>query len=297
MDQNHAYKDYTLVKLIDNLAPLNNEFRIGKDPISKIELMWEFGKVLNDYLGKTGKKLHTLLHEIYDPHSTVKMSYITRDLGSYCFRIFKFFIKKEDIKIMLPGLKSYAVFREAVPLLFNPLYKSNLSGNKILGLINSNRDPKLISKELKILKQKIRPIKNSRTQKSYQYYREKMYLQKMSSSLSDLYSKNDNLPSENITSPIFGDREARITLVNILMSLADDSFLDKIDKVNSANLGKDEISLVNISKSTTENRARFRRWVMSSTNLLLIAEGIYALSDEDNFQFFRRKFIKGNPAE
>lgn len=82
--------------------------------------------------------------------------------------------------------------------------------------------------------------------------------------------------------------------MNILMSLASDSFIAKANGIKNTNLNEDVLSILAISKSTTDNRARFRKWVMSSTNLLLIAEGIYALNDEDNYQFFRSKFIKKN---
>ena len=294
INKNYTNNNKHLVELIDKLAPLNNRFRIINDPLSKIELMWEFGEILNNYLNSYSIKLHTLLYEIYDPYSNVKMSYITRDLGSYCYRINKFFKNKEDIKQKLYNLKNYTVFRESIPLLFNPKYNSQIDANTVLGLINSNRDPKLITKDVKRLKQKIRPIKNPRNQKSNLYSDEKIFLQHTYNNLKEFYLKYDHLPDGTIITSTFGNEKYRISFMNILMSLASDSFISKIKSVENVNLNENVLSILAISKSTTDNRARFRKWVMSSTNLLLIAEGIYALNDDDNYQFFRSKFIKEN---
>ncbi len=294
INKNSTNNNKHLVELIDQLAPLNNRFRIEKDPISKIELMWEFGEIINNYLSNYGIRLHALLYKIYDPHSNVKMSYITRDLGSYCYRINRFFKNKKDIRQKLYNLKNYTVFRESVPLLFNPKYNSQINADVVLSLINSNRDPKLITKDAKQLKQKIRPIKNPRNQKSNLYSNEKIFIQHVYNDLNEFYLEYDHLPDEAIVISTFGNEKYRTSFMNILMSLASDSFIAKANGIKNTNLNEDVLSILAISKSTTDNRARFRKWVMSSTNLLLIAEGIYALNDEDNYQFFRSKFIKKN---
>ena len=282
----------SLVELIDKLAPLNNIFRNEKDSLSKIEIMWEFGKILKTYLDNYNVKLHTLLYEIYDPYSNIKMSYITRDLGSYCYRINRFFEEKEDIRLKLPNLRNYTVFRESIPLLFNPIYNSKIEIADILSLINSNKDQKMIIREIKRLKQKIRPIKNPRNQKSNQYLNEKIFLQDTYNNLKEFYSQYDHLPKDEVVISTFGNEEYRASFMNTLMSLASDSFLPKIDSVKNINLNENILSILNISKSTTDNRSRFRKWVMSSTNLLTMAEGIHSLNDTNNYQFFRSKFLK-----
>ena len=210
-------KEEILVDLVDKLTPFNNNFRQEDDPIKKIEVMWEFGKILDVYLKKTGIKLHSLLYMLYDPHSTIKFSNITRDIGSYSYRILHYFKNKEEIKTKLFGLKKYSIFRESIPLLFNSKYKLNENAkNKIFNLITSEEDPKLIIKKLKIKKQEIITIKNPRNQKAIMYKTEREYLGEVLKKLLNFYKSNISLPSELTIRNIFGDKESRVNFVNKL---------------------------------------------------------------------------------
>lgn len=290
--KNNDKKDL-LVELIDKLTPFNNNFRQVNDPVEKIEIMWQFGEILNNYIIKTGIKLHSLLYKIYDPYSTIKFSNITRDLGSNSYRIYKYFKSKEEIKKRLFMLKNYSTFRESIPLLFNPKYKLDESSKKkVINLITSGKNTKLIIKELKKRKQEIVPMKNPRNQKAVMYSTEKIYLKEFFKKLIDFYKSNISIPNEEIIKDIFGDKEFRIEIVNILMALASDKFITKLDNLNSKKIHPEYKKLLEIAKNKTEDRARFRRWVMSSNDLLLLGEGIYSLSDGENFSFFRKKIIK-----
>ena len=279
----------SLVGLIDTLAPLNNKFRTAKDSIEKIETLWELGRMIDGYLSRHNLKLHEVLYQIYDPHSTIKKSYITRDVGSYSYRIFKYFKNKEDIGKRLAGLKSYSLFMEAVPLIFNEKY--NLSEEdkfELMRVITSGGDPKLLITRVRKRKKEILPIRNPRNQRSEEFDEEKLYLRNILAKLENFYKTNKVLPEKEV---VFGLEKNKEFFVIILMALASDSFLDKTDDIDIKALDDNQKRLLAIVKSNNLRRARFRKWVMNSTELLRIAEAIHSLRNKDNYANFKNKFI------
>jgi hypothetical protein len=282
-----------LIKIIESLAPLNNELRNEKEPLKKIEKMWEMGQIINSYMFQCKVKLHDLLIQLYDPHSTVKVSNVTRDLGSYCYRIFKYFKTKEDIKRTLPNLRSYTVFREAIPLLFNIKYQIT-DKRKIFSLINSYLPDLIIKSRLKKLRKKIRHIQNPRTQKAEMYIEEKKDLQILVSKIKKIYSENKIIPSDNLINTVIGTKEYRKILVAILLVLAHDIFINKLINLKAKKIPHQLVNLFKISQSETVNRSRFRKWVLSSNRLLSLAEGIEALEKKENYSFYRKKYFSNN---
>lgn len=278
-----------IVELIDRLAPLNNKFRVVKNPLEKIETLWEMGKTINTYLLQHGLKLHELLYQIYDPHSTIKRSYITRDLGSYSYRVFNYFKSKEEIKKKLAGLGSYSLFREAIPLLFNEKYNLNhQEKNEVIRIITSGADQKLLVSRLRKKKKEILPISNPRNQKSQEFREERLYLQNLLDRLKEFYKTNKALPDKV---NIFDSKKDREVFVSLLMALASDSFLNKVNNLDNETLSHDLKRLLSVIRSGNINRARFRRWVMTSTELLKIAEAIHSLDNQGYYSNFRGKFI------
>jgi len=279
----------SLVNLIDELGPLNNKFRNTKNSIEKIEILWDLGKAIDNYLTQYNLRLHELLYQIYDPYSTLKRSYITRDLGSYSYRIFNYFENKEEIRERLFGLKSYTLFREVVPLLFNKKYNlNNKEKNEIIKIITSDNNQKLLIEKIRKRKKEILPISNPRNQKSREFEKEKLYLQNFLNELKEFYRINKKLP---IKVNIFGSKKNREFFVILLMALASDSFLDKIEHINIKIINNNQKRLLSIVKSNNINRARFRKWAINSTELLKIAEAIHSLNDKGNYTNFRNKFI------
>lgn len=287
---NETNNSESLVKLIDKLAPINNKFRSTQDPIIKIETMWDFGQILDSYLQEHDLKLHELLYKIYDPYSRVKMSYITRDLGSYCYRIYKYFSNRTQIREMLNGLASYTAFRESIPLLFNEKYGlTKEQKREVISIISDNKPVAIIIKEIKEKKKSIRPINNPRNQRAKEYSIEKEYLIKTRNQLRDLYFKNGTLPSKLIIDSIFGAKEPRSVFVDVLMALASEAFINKVNNLNNNLLKEEIIEIYNIAKSNSQDRARFRKWVFTANELLDMAEGMHSLSDEHNYKHYRSK--------
>lgn len=282
-----------LVRLVDELAPVNNRFRMTKDPVVKVETMWDFGGILNRYVSDHNVKLDRLLLQIYDPHSTVKMSYITRDLGSYSSRIKKYFRSKNEIRSMLNGLYSPGVFREAIPLLFNPRYNLTDEGKQeIIKIITTPQNIRKATLELRRIKKSILPINNPRTQKANKYQEENKYLQSLFKELTIFYSDNDKQPSKELIDKKFGTVDSRTAFVVVLMALAGEAFLQKISDLNTSLLNSEMKRVFSIVESDTQERARFRKWAMDSNHLLKIAEALHSLDDENNYRQFRNKLPK-----
>lgn len=279
-----------LVGLIDELGPINNQLRMTEDPLMRVELMWDFGETINCIMEKTGVKLHELLLAIYDPHATTKMSYITRDLGSYCYRIFKFFKQRNEIRSTLPGLRSYQLFREAIPLLFNEKYRlSSSRKQEVIQLIQSSEDLRRIKCELIEMKQQINPVKNPRNQLGKKYDSEKQHLQVLKSETNKLYTVCDTRTCVPRGKPFV--RSMRHEYVKILMALANDSFLAGLGSVEMDSLDSMGKSLISIAKGSARDRSRFRKWVMDSNDLLSLAEAINSLDSDENYRFYRKRII------
>lgn len=285
---NKKNQNVPLAKIIDYLAPINNKLRMETNPIIKLESMWDLGKLLDHFLKKHSLRLHELLFMIYDPHSTNKTSNITRDLGSYCYRIFKYFRKKEDIRKKLPNLKSYALFREAFPLLSNSNY-SGANRKKILHLLNSNIPINEARRIFVDTKQKLRPVKNPRNQKALLYANESKIINKIIVQMKKLYDENKIPPNEKTIENLLGDKKYRIYLSDLLLALSRDSFLNRLNKFSELDVPQSLRGIYRIASGANDDRSRFRRWVLSSSKLLFLAEGILALDNKENYNFYRRK--------
>lgn len=282
--------DTFLVEIIDNLAPLNNKLRAEKVPVVKIELMWDFGRMLDSYMSRYKLKLHELLYQIYDPHSTLKASNITRDLGSYSHRIYKHFGNRSEIRRALEHLKSYSLFREALPLLFNPVYHK-AEKKEVLYLLNSALSDMVIKDRIIKMKQDIRLIKNPRNQKAYIYQEEGDFLRSYIANLKKVYFSNISLPNESKFNDLLGNRDFRKKLTDILLTLSSDVFGKRISVLSKKDVPDTLLSLYNIASGKSADRSRFRRWVLSSNKLLSLAEGIEGLNKMEDYKFYREKMI------
>lgn len=276
--------------IIDVLAPINNAFRREKNTIKKVEYVWELGSLLEKYVHQYNVRLDDLLLSIYDPHATIKRSNITRSLGSYSSRVFRFFKHKEEIRKTLPQLQSYNVFREALPLLVNEKYVPHVDRSIIINLINSGKPSQKIINELISIKQSILPIKNPRTSLANMYIEERYQLNDLMKYIKRLYSSFGSIFEFNKLEYNLSDQNYRDQLVSILMALASDAFLNKLNNISKIDVNVKR--MFDIAKSNSENRSRFRKWVFSANDLLWLAEGVHALNNEDDFRYFKKKLEK-----
>jgi hypothetical protein len=156
--------------LIEKITPLNNEYRDLVDNSSRgvdvLIVMWSVGGLLEDYVIFNNLKPHNLYWQIYGKADGLKRSYITRDFLSYCLRIKRYFVSKDDIVRDFAGLQIYSLFREAFPLLENLKFKlSTIEREKLIELLNSKNDPRQIKRKILEIKKKRIGITNTRKQK------------------------------------------------------------------------------------------------------------------------------------
>lgn len=278
-----------LILLIDSLAPINNAFRREKNAIKKVEHMWELGLRLSDYIRRNKLTLDALLYSIYDPHATIKRSNITRSLGSYSYRVYHFFKKKNDIRKLLRNLESHNTLIEALPLLTNKKYTPHVNKEDILSIVNSQESVKRKIDRLNSIKQSILPTRTLIISPKQMYSNEKQFLQSMIKYMGELYKEPELATKMGQFEFGLSDINYREQLTSILMAIASDAFLGKI-KLYAEGEIKDELKgLYGVAISSNENRARFRKWVLSSNKLLWLAEAIHALTNNDDFRFFRKK--------
>jgi hypothetical protein len=281
MQTNTETNDF-LVVLIDRLTPLNNKWRETTDALTKIELMWEIGHKINYAVKNSNFGLDELLRNLYDPHGK-KISYITRDLGSYSHRIYLYFKSKEDIRVQLKGLTNFTLFREAFPLLTNEKYNLNEDQkSEIISAVVNYKDTKSTQDELKKLKQNIRPIKNTRTTKALQYSDESKWLIGIRESVVSYYKENEDF--DQLKFPV--SIKMIDDLKPIIMALISDKKTEVlVVDISDENLRK----IATIANSTTEDKCRFKKWGLDTYRLMTLAEMLSATSSQEKYNFVRKK--------
>lgn len=273
-----------LVELIDRLTPLNNKWRATNDALIKIELMWDMGRELNLAIKNSHFGFDELLRTLYDPHGK-KITYITRDLGSYSHRIFLYFRSKEDIRTQFKGLTSYTLFREAFPLLTNEKYELNdMQKAEVISLITGHSDTRSTQLKIKKLKQSIRPIKNTRTTKAQQYSDESKWLLGIREDVMSYYKDTEEYNPD--TFPI--EAKSIDEFKSVIMALVSEKKSE--DKIDVGSISDDGLRrIANIANGTTEDKSRFKKWGLDTYKLMTLAEMLSATSSQDKYNFVRQK--------
>ena len=284
--------EINILNLIEQITPLNNKYRdlvdSGASGASVLEIMWEGGKKLEDYLKEHDDKPHKLYWQIYGKAEGLKKSYITRDFLSYCLRIKKYFESKNQIKGQFSKLISYSLFREALPLLENPKFKlSNKEYPELLVLLNSNQSLRVIKSKIIGIKSKKIGIKNTRTQKLKEMEPYSKAFVDFYNSIFQLLKLNKIKDIKNIRATAKGEYLNNISqLVSALTQ--EDLFVPEIELNNKLpKIWADFVSKVLVLfKSNVETRNRFRRLVPANkiTNL---AEMVNALKDDRLLEVYK----------
>lgn len=94
--------------LIERLGPLNNRWREAATPAAKVLTVWDMGDAL---LSLAPKASDPLLWEIQE------RSYIKRDVLRYALIVRRSWEEREALADLVRDLRSYTVFREALPFL------------------------------------------------------------------------------------------------------------------------------------------------------------------------------------
>ena len=155
-------------KLVVEISPLYNAYK-KNDSIAGWEaicLMWKTGEILAGFINKHDVTPNKLYREVYGggegSTNIAKKGYISREYLSRCFRIRKMFKSEEEIKNSFPTLKSFNLFREAMPYFDNPKCLATGEDKKnILSLLN-NKNTNL--SDIRALNKEKLNISNPRTQ-------------------------------------------------------------------------------------------------------------------------------------
>jgi hypothetical protein len=110
MNKQHTQEftgNVALGPLIERLGPLNNRWREGT-PSKKVLTLWDMGDVI---LASVAHPSDALLWEVQ------ARSYITRNLLRYALITRRTWGHRKDLEEMVSGLRSFTVFREALPFL------------------------------------------------------------------------------------------------------------------------------------------------------------------------------------
>lgn len=284
-----------LQKLIGDITPLYNSYKESSktiDGVSALHIMWRIGDLLTREIEFSGVAPHSLYRKIYGKgegsKDIVQKSYITREFLSRAYRIRKIFKWEKDIEKDLPTLKSFILFREAMPFFDNDKYAlKGKEKDELLNILNSKLSAAIILKKIKILQKEKIGKKNPRNQKLNE-------LEPQKEVFINFYNFLFSLIKNNSYNSIKDEIGAFSKFLPILSSntsaLAEEGYLyTEIPKFPpSTEWGAYGEMLTDLSKKVdAKERRRFRR-LISPERIVRLAEMIQALSSEASFKNFKR---------
>lgn len=281
-----------LSSLVQQITPLYNKYRESKNTISgkeALEIMWDIGDILRQYIDEHNIAPHTLFWSVYGnaegTQNVAKKSYITREFQNRCHRIRKIFSDKEQIRRELPTLRSFTTFREAMPFFDNEKYKFEGKEKKdLLALLNSNLQPQKILQKIKLLQKERIGINNPRTQRLHEVENEK---QTFISFYNFIY-KLARLENYDICLHEAGNvKSDYIKVLSRNVSALSQEGLKFInfnvpDELTSQWEEFSQIVKHLISQKDAKMRRRFRR-LIPVERIVRLADMLYGISSEENF--------------
>ena len=109
-------------QLIKDITTLYNKYKSTSKIISgneSLEIMWDIGDFLKQFINRHDIAPHKLYREVYGKSegkaNISRTTWITREFQGRCYRIHNIFSSKRDIDKIFPTLKSFTLFREAMP--------------------------------------------------------------------------------------------------------------------------------------------------------------------------------------
>lgn len=283
-------------ELIKKITPPYNCYKENKDRLSgveSLEIMWNIGDELKNFIDINKIPPHTLYREIYGKSegrkNIAQRSYITREFQGRCYRIRNIFKKKDQIKRDLSGLKNFTSFREAMPFFDNPKYILKGSDREnILNLLNSNVPANIILERIKLLQKEKIGIKNPRTQKLSELEKEK-------NTFISFYNFIYNLLKEgSYSNTIHNLGNINIDFIKILSkntSVLSQEGLKNFDfkipndiQINWKEYG--ELVKMLTEQRDAKIRRRFRR-IISPERIVRLSDMLYALTSETDYNKFK----------
>ena len=254
-------------KLIERIGPINNKIR-DTDGYERIALMWDVGDIL---FAEGITKIHPVAWAIQ------KKSYITRALVTYCYRIRRKWPTKTELEKLFHGVRSYAAFREAMPLIENERFiLDDQEVKKIIRWLNEE-NPRNVKSKLVAMKKKYINIRNDRRQRIDETRAEAFAFSAFYKYLTNIVKNEDTHELENIMSKI-GDDEL-LKLSQMCIAITNDGYKGpaSITTEKMPDIFREFVDkLLPISLAKKEVKARFKRLVPGQ-NVMEIADILNSL--------------------
>lgn len=285
-----------LQKLISEISPLYNVYKQSNRNIigtEALQIMWDIGDLLKKEIEISNIAPHYLYRKIYGKaegqDDITQKSYITREFLGRAYRIRNIFKKKEDIKKILPNLRNFISFREAMPFFDNEKYLlKGQEREKMLSILNSNESSNLILKKIKLLQAEKIGKKNPRNQKLNEIEPKKEIFITFYNYLFNLIKNNNyeyvkkeissinNSIINKLSSNTSALSQEGFKYVDISKSLPNDQWNNYLEFLNYFSKQND-----------AKERRRFRR-LISPERIVRLAEMLQAITSENSFKSFKR---------
>lgn len=286
----------TRQELIKGIIPYYNNYKKNQQHLAgadALEIIWEVGDLLKNYLKDKNIAPRTLYHQIYGKsegdQDIVQKSYITRDFLDRAYRVRRIFNDKSEIKKTFPKLKRYRLFYKSMPFFDDGRFQmSNEDKMKLIKLLNSNKGYSEIITEVTALRENRIGLKIPRDSKLKELNHEKEVFINFYNSLYGLLKQKEYKAAKSFfgvidkkfidilsrnTGALSSDK-LQLTELEVATGLTDDvkEFTDIVIKLSTR-------------KDATERR-RFRR-LIPPAKMVRLSEMIYAVRSEDDFNKFR----------
>lgn len=275
--------------LINKITPYYNSYVLNKrdlQPFQSIEIMWEMGGVLLDFIDKENIKPHALYRLIYGKSegstNIGQKSYITREFQGRCVRIHKIFNVKKDIQSQLHSLKSFTSFRECMPFFDNPKYMfKGKDRQDLLDLLNSEKTPTELLVLIRKLQFKKIGIKNDRKQRLNDFENEKqVFIDFYNYCYSLIKLKNFKEASKGI------DKKYYELISKNTSALCKDGYkfyqFDIPSESSELEQKYGELISYFVSKNTNKEVRRFRK-IIPPERISRLAEMLYSLTNSSSY--------------
>jgi hypothetical protein len=283
-------------ELVRDIIPHYNKYRQNRDILTgaeSLEIFWDIGDLLRVYIEQNKIAPHALYRQIYGKSegkdNVVQKSYITRDFLSRSYRVRNIFKDKKEIKNLLPGLKRFRAFYQAMPFFDNSNYKFIGKNRKnLLKLLNSNKSYGEIMKEIfRLQKEKI-GIKNPRTQKLQAMAGDKEIFDNFYNFVKEILNFKDYNKAKNLFDDVSLDL-VKIISRNTAAISVDGLQMYKFSvpqKINKNWLPYVLLIEKLVSKDDSQDRRRFRRLVKPE-KMIQLSEMLFALTAKEEYDNYR----------
>tara|TARA_Y100000589_G_scaffold5743_1_gene4981 strand:- start:459 stop:1325 length:867 start_codon:yes stop_codon:yes gene_type:complete len=276
-------------KIIKNITPVYNKYLTQKNllkPYQSMEIMWELGEILSNYIEELNIKPYSLFRKVYGKSegskNTTQNSYITKEFQAKSWRIYNIFKKKSDIKREFENLSNFNLFRESMPFFDNQ--KHILFGKErkdLIDLLNSTNSRIYILRKIQQLQKEKINISNPRNQRLKDLKKEEEIFIKFYNHCYNLLKQNNfNEVSKNINIKLYSSFSENTSALRFDGVQHFDFVIPK--KITEIEKNYGLLLKFFSNKKTPKELRRFRR-LIPINKMSKLSDMINALTNEENY--------------